>query len=507
MKKQLKNFVVFLSFTLLLSSCERESLEIDSQKHEETNIISFRQFLKKTNSTDFQYTIKNKSFQSKSAIDFLSFTVDTTVVKQLSLPDMETTFTLRVIPSPQNEDENIFYNIVFYKLSDTYSWSVIELEKSEITQEFVMVNEIINETTNNGLLNLRSSIVWGTMTSFHCTKTGPCAAGVCDLCRLCVSTTTTMHVVNLSAPVAQFEIAAPNSGATGGNGGINLHNNFKASLSTSQLQLYENGLDFFTKSNINNFLFLNAYSVESQIYVGKLLDYLNTNNNSPEAVEEINTILDLLDDGKIDGQDVVFAPDLPITNMTEYLSIFNTSQPAVITLSADQPRTGSHAPFNSLNINSKAGHAILTIKQGTKVRSLGFYPENTAASIMPNTVTLDPTDFLSVPSSFGNDENHDFDVSISTPITAAQLLSTINNIKSLFQSNAFYNIKTSNCANFAITIFNSNTSVTIPSCESPRIYWSGQTPATLGEVIKSMNLPSGSTKNTTGGTIPANNSN
>jgi hypothetical protein len=44
------------------------------------------------------------------------------------------------------------------------------------------------------------------------------------------------------------------------------------------------------------------------------------------------------------------------------------------------------------------------------------------------------------------------------------------------------------------------------SCESPGP-WDGQTPATLGEEIRTINLPYGATRNTTGGETPANNSN
>jgi hypothetical protein len=267
-------------------------------------------------------------------------------------------------------------------------------------------------------------------------------------------------------------------------------------------KLAYNSLSIETKQYFLNFFQLDR-SYEAFEYAELLLDYLIQNNYSPEAIEEICNILDLLDDGKLNGEDVLVGPDVTITNMTQYLSIFNTSLPAEITISADQPVEGSHQPFDPFLPTSKAGHAIITIRQGTKIRSLGFYPGSTGASILPNRLTPDPTDFISVPSSFGNDENHSFDVSLSMPITANQLLNTINNIKVAFQSNTLYNIKTTNCADFAITIFNSNNSTTIPSCESPTI-WNGQTPATLGEVIKTMPLPSGTTRNITGGTLPPN---
>ena len=57
---------------------------------------------------------------------------------------------------------------------------------------------------------------------------------------------------------------------------------------------------------------------------------------------------------------------------------------------------------------------------------------------------------------------------------------------------------------FTITIFNTINSILIPNCETPKSYWSGQTPPTLGEVIRTMPLPSGTTRNITGGTIPPN---
>lgn len=59
--------------------------------------------------------------------------------------------------------------------------------------------------------------------------------------------------------------------------------------------------------------------------------------------------------------------------------------------------------------------------------------------------------------------------------------------------------------NIAISI--ANTNVSIPSCETPYVFWSGQTPVTLGEVIKTMTLPQGTTKNSTGGNAPLYSSN
>lgn len=49
--------------------------------------------------------------------------------------------------------------------------------------------------------------------------------------------------------------------------------------------------------------------------------------------------------------------------------------------------------------------------------------------------------------------------------------------------------------------------IDIPNCESPRPYWNGQTPGTLGEVIRTMPTPAGGSKNLSGGNAPTNNCN
>lgn len=74
------------------------------------------------------------------------------------------------------------------------------------------------------------------------------------------------------------------------------------------------------------------------------------------------------------------------------------------------------------------------------------------------------------------------------------------------KSNPLYNLGSMNCTDLAIIIFESQTGIDIPSCESPSP-WLGQTPGTLGQVIRNLVLPTGVTRNTTGGNAPANNSN
>ncbi len=203
------------------------------------------------------------------------------------------------------------------------------------------------------------------------------------------------------------------------------------------------------------------------------------------------------------NQIVVEGPNVAITDMEGYLSCFNTSQSAVITIYADQPNRGSHAIFTTAN---GVGHAFISIRQGVKVKTFGFYPISSAGSVLPNNLTPNPTDFFSTTGIFGNDEGHDYDVSLSIPINANSLTNLINSFVSIANNNPIYNIGTNNCTDIAIMAFESQTGIDIPSCESPTS-WSGQTPGTLGVVLSNMTTPNGATKNTNGGSAPYNNCN
>lgn len=80
----------------------------------------------------------------------------------------------------------------------------------------------------------------------------------------------------------------------------------------------------------------------------------------------------------------------------------------------------------------------------------------------------------------------------------------ISNIITFADSEPLYNLGSSNCTDLAIVMFESQTGVEIPNCESPTP-WNGQTPGTLGEVIRNMPTPLGGTINTIGGNAPSNN--
>jgi hypothetical protein len=309
-----------------------------------------------------------------------------------------------------------------------------------------------------------------------------------------------------------------NDGSENENVALELVNNFyNNSLSYLQEIIY------LQNPSIKEYLLQNIIEIDDPLYIPRLggnptkkvidpqavefvielIDLAIANNYNSNPIEELSEIIDILDDGNINGQQVVVAPDTPITNMTQYLSIFNTSIGATITIYADQPVNNTD---RIISPNDGVGHAFISIQQGTKVVSLGFYPQSSPGSIIPNTLTLDPTDFFPTAGAFGNDGGHDYDVSLSVPINAAALANLINGITNVANSNPLYNLGSLNCTDMAILFFESGTNINIPSCESPSI-WSGQTSRTLGQILKGMTTPTNGMLNTFPQNAPLNSTN
>lgn len=165
---------------------------------------------------------------------------------------------------------------------------------------------------------------------------------------------------------------------------------------------------------------------------------------------------------------------------------FTTSQAATLTVYVEQakPRTRNHVGPNQV------GHTFVGIQQNGITRYLGYYPPPSASS-------TGLTVGLNYPGEIHENSGHNYDVSISTSITGGQLaaiLSYINNYP------ATYNLNTYNCADFGIAVGNLG-GMNLPVTTSNGIF-SGRSPGDLGEDIRAMAPPSGSSINTTGGNAP-----
>ena len=253
--------VALLSCTFLLFvNCDTDDVPQDSQahQHEDSNKISFNDFIKKTKIKKFDVNIKPVAAESdvlgrsSEDLQFIGFTVDTLTVKQL-VKNGETTFTLPVIPNPYPNNPNFYYNIVFHQVGGAYQWSILEFEK---TEENVEVTELLNESTNNGMVEVSGRIYtnWTTGPIYHCTRTGPCADGPCDRCSQCISIGTIMGSIEIPDREFMYITDTPdallNAGGSTPNSSVpnSLNvaiNAFKTTLTPAQLAIYtSNKLDF-----------------------------------------------------------------------------------------------------------------------------------------------------------------------------------------------------------------------------------------------------------------------
>lgn len=265
--------VLLLSCTFLLFlSCEKSNDPQDSHSHihPDATKISFKDFLGQTKIKKFDLkitpSISDNELQGRSEgdIEFTAFVIDTLTVKQF-VNEGVTTFTLPVIPNPYPNNENFYYNIVFYQVDSIYQWSILEYEKRF---DDILVTEILNETTNNNLVNFGQRIytTWTTGPIYHCTGTGPCADGPCDGCSLCISIGTIMGSVEI--PDYKFasieQLPGSLNGGSGSTSGFSSSviiaiNNFKNTLTPSQLAIYNlNKSDFDTYLKNNSHSFINA---------------------------------------------------------------------------------------------------------------------------------------------------------------------------------------------------------------------------------------------------------
>ena len=75
----------------------------------------------------------------------------------------------------------------------------------------------------------------------------------------------------------------------------------------------------------------------------------------------------------------------------------------------------------------------------------------------------------------------------------------------ILTSNPIYDLHQYNCTDVAVVISNF-ADINIPSCESPST-WNGDTPGTMGQIIRNMTISSNITRNVLGGNSPSNNCN
>ncbi|GAA4209302.1 hypothetical protein GCM10022289_34550 [Pedobacter jeongneungensis] len=120
-------------------------------------------------------------------------------------------------------------------------------------------------------------------------------------------------------------------------------------------------------------------------------------------------------------------PESPITDMKKFLSCFDKSKSASLTVYAEKIA------------NSFPGHAFISIKQGSNTMVFGFYPKET----FPST--------LSGPGVMGDNGQHAYNAATNYGDISAEKLEKIIDTAIKFSSSN-YTLTNNNCANFALEV-------------------------------------------------------
>lgn len=182
---------------------------------------------------------------------------------------------------------------------------------------------------------------------------------------------------------------------------------------------------------------------------------------------------------------IIFEPENPIENVTEFLECLDTNQGAEITVYVTEPNPGS----GDTHSGTFVGHTFVSISQGSNANTFGFYP--VSSNIYP---LVNP----SSDSTLGNDgvAPEPYTASISTTVSASQLQQIID---LSINHNPTYHLDNYNCTDFAIDIGNLG-GLNLPPSNGTWPGGRGSNPGTLGLHIKNLqSLPSGVTTETNEG--------
>ena len=183
---------------------------------------------------------------------------------------------------------------------------------------------------------------------------------------------------------------------------------------------------------------------------------------------------------------VIYRPDHPISNNKCFFSTVDLNKGATLTIYVDEPNPGTGNVKKGLNV----GHTFIGITQGQNQYTYGFYPN------VPGIRTIGNNDVSSV---LGKDDRHTFSVSFSTEISPEQLQKIIELSQKSYARQ--YNLSSSNCTDFAISVAKL-AGITLPYSKSNWGIGSGSNPGALGKALR--DSPTFKDKiNTSGGTAPA----
>ncbi len=224
----------------------------------------------------------------------------------------------------------------------------------------------------------------------------------------------------------------------------------------------------------------------------QIYDFGVTNMWDEEAKVFAKLAIEALVSGEIENFNdiIVFdGPDIPITDVQDFLRCFDTNQNATVTIYVTEPNPSSGDTHSGRYV----GHTFVSVSQGANVSTYGYYPVSDWISPLNKSGN----------SVLGNDGsgNEPFTASLSITASGTQLQQIIN---LSINNNPTYHLDSYNCTDFAIEIGNL-AGMNLPQANGTWPGGAGSNPGSLGMKIRNRTLGSGETRDTTGGNAPQTN--
>jgi hypothetical protein len=202
---------------------------------------------------------------------------------------------------------------------------------------------------------------------------------------------------------------------------------------------------------------------------------------------------------------VIAPPTTPIANIADYFKCFtNGSSPDhtySVQVCVDQPEPGTRDPWGltpgGLQGSSQggnvvnSGHTFLVLTENDQgnitTRNVGFYP---SSAVMPTTNMAYSQGILN------NDETHEYNISLTINVSSTNFFNILNYVELGNNQGFDYNLFSNNCTTFVLNALQTG-DIALPATKGIWTGGSGDDPGDLGEDIRSMNLASNMSRNTT----------
>ena len=201
MRKTTLKILSILSLALLIVfiSCEKDLYDdAIHHHHKHANKISLKQFLNETGIKNFEKSIKvpiaSADINARTA-NISDFNITTDSIYKLVSQENKTTYSFYIEPTSFTAEENEIFNLIYLKSDNVWEHTIIGLEKTSVqspNQPLYQSSELLYDSRIQNNTTYTREVCITEVYNFHCTGTGQCRYGQCDMCYLCVDRTLTV---------------------------------------------------------------------------------------------------------------------------------------------------------------------------------------------------------------------------------------------------------------------------------------------------------------------------